>query len=116
MRQRAVQGQEGAVCTQVRSHTVAGGEAWGSRLIPPPSIHSLQQPFRGEYLGLTQNRKYQKLQAVAKDKLVMAEAVQKVNRANGKVSPVPWGVWGRRRAALTAPQPTEGAAAAAAHH
>ncbi|XP_048784652.1 unconventional myosin-Ia isoform X7 [Lagopus muta] len=49
--------------------------------------HSLQQPFRGEYLGLTQNRKYQKLQAVAKDKLVMAEAVQKVNRANGKKVP-----------------------------
>ncbi|XP_052521213.1 unconventional myosin-Ia isoform X1 [Tympanuchus pallidicinctus] len=49
--------------------------------------HSLQQPFRGEYLGLTQNRKYQKLQAVAKDKLVMAEAVQKVNRANGKTVP-----------------------------
>ncbi|XP_019466818.1 unconventional myosin-Ia [Meleagris gallopavo] len=48
---------------------------------------SLQQPFRGEYLGLTQNRKYQKLQAVAKDKLVMAEAVQKVNRANGKTVP-----------------------------
>ncbi|XP_042747568.1 unconventional myosin-Ia isoform X2 [Lagopus leucura] len=49
--------------------------------------HSLQQPFRGEYLGLTQNRKYQKLQAVAKDKLVMAEAVQKVNRASGKKVP-----------------------------
>ncbi|OXB52029.1 UNVERIFIED_CONTAM: hypothetical protein H355_002811, partial [Colinus virginianus] len=48
---------------------------------------SLQQPFRGEYLGLTQNPKYQKLQAVAKDKLVMAEAVQKVNRANGKTVP-----------------------------
>ncbi|XP_072214063.1 unconventional myosin-Ia isoform X1 [Excalfactoria chinensis] len=48
---------------------------------------SLKQPFRGEYLGLTQNRKYQKLQAVAKDKLVMAEAVQKVNRANGKTVP-----------------------------
>ncbi|XP_015742557.1 unconventional myosin-Ia isoform X1 [Coturnix japonica] len=48
---------------------------------------SLQQPFRGEYLGLTQNRKYQKLQEVAKDKLVMAEAVQKVNRANGKTVP-----------------------------
>ncbi|NXO05913.1 MYO1A protein, partial [Oriolus oriolus] len=45
---------------------------------------SLQQPFRGEYLGLKQNPKYQKLQAVAKDKLVMADTVRKVNRASGK--------------------------------
>ncbi|XP_030366372.1 unconventional myosin-Ia isoform X2 [Strigops habroptila] len=48
---------------------------------------SLQQPFRGEYLGLTQNPKYQKLHAVAKDKLVMADNVRKVNRANGKTVP-----------------------------
>lgn len=53
------------------------------------SIPSVQQPFQGEYLGLRQNPKYQKLQAVAKDKLVMAETVRKVNRASGKVSPVP---------------------------
>ncbi|KAM9368114.1 unconventional myosin-Ia [Phaethornis superciliosus] len=48
---------------------------------------SLQQPFQGEYLGLTKNPKYQKLHAVAKDKLVMAETVRKVNRANGKTVP-----------------------------
>ncbi|XP_015471122.1 unconventional myosin-Ia isoform X4 [Parus major] len=48
---------------------------------------SLQQPFRGEYLGLKQNSKYQKLQAVAKDKLVMADTVRKVNRASGKTVP-----------------------------
>ncbi|XP_065510609.1 unconventional myosin-Ia isoform X1 [Caloenas nicobarica] len=48
---------------------------------------SLPQPFQGEYLGLTQNPKYQKLNAVAKDKLVMADTVQKVNRANGKTVP-----------------------------
>ncbi|NXX80448.1 MYO1A protein, partial [Urocolius indicus] len=48
---------------------------------------SLQQPFRGEYLGLTQNPKYQKLYAVAKDKLVMADTVRKVNRASGKTVP-----------------------------
>lgn len=57
-------------------------------------VPSLQQPFRGEYLGLKQNPKYQKLHAVAKDKLVMADTVRKVNRANGKVrscfGPVPW--------------------------
>ncbi|NWI70570.1 MYO1A protein, partial [Todus mexicanus] len=61
---------------------------------------SLQQPFQAEYLGL-KNPKYQKLQAVAKDKLVMADNVRKVNRASGKVSHVPvpiaqgWGTWGR---------------------
>ncbi|NXW85931.1 MYO1A protein, partial [Alopecoenas beccarii] len=48
---------------------------------------SLPQPFQGEYLGLTQNPKYQKLNAVAKDKLVMADTVRKVNRANGKTVP-----------------------------
>ncbi|NXU79620.1 MYO1A protein, partial [Oreotrochilus melanogaster] len=48
---------------------------------------SLQQPFQGEYLGLTKNPKYQKLHAVAKDKLVMAETVRKVNRGNGKTVP-----------------------------
>ncbi|XP_074021093.1 unconventional myosin-Ia isoform X2 [Numenius arquata] len=48
---------------------------------------SLQQPFQGEYLGLTQNPKYQRLHAVAKDKLVMADTVRKVNKANGKTVP-----------------------------
>ncbi|NXJ23493.1 MYO1A protein, partial [Dicrurus megarhynchus] len=48
---------------------------------------SLPQPFRGEYLGLKQNPKYQKLHAVAKDKLVMADTVRKVNRASGKTVP-----------------------------
>ncbi|XP_058678073.1 unconventional myosin-Ia isoform X1 [Ammospiza caudacuta] len=48
---------------------------------------SLQQPFRGDYLGLKQNPKYQKLHAVAKDKLVMADSVRKVNRASGKTVP-----------------------------
>ncbi|NXQ29526.1 MYO1A protein, partial [Alaudala cheleensis] len=48
---------------------------------------SLQQPFRGEYLGLKQNPKYQKLHAVAKDKLLMADTVRKVNRASGKTVP-----------------------------
>ncbi|XP_037227240.1 unconventional myosin-Ia [Falco rusticolus] len=48
---------------------------------------SLQQPFQGEYLGLTQNPKYQKLHAMTKDKLVMADTVRKVNRASGKTVP-----------------------------
>ncbi|NXK74791.1 MYO1A protein, partial [Amazona guildingii] len=48
---------------------------------------SLQQPFSARYLDLTQNPKYQKLHAVAKDKLVMSDTVRKVNRANGKTVP-----------------------------
>ncbi|XP_038020347.1 unconventional myosin-Ia isoform X1 [Motacilla alba alba] len=48
---------------------------------------SLQQPFRGDYLGLKKDPKYQKLHAVAKDKLVMADTVRKVNRASGKTVP-----------------------------
>ncbi|NXV73882.1 MYO1A protein, partial [Atlantisia rogersi] len=71
----------------------SGGLVWGGLkgcmgwcwLTPSPT--SLQQPFRGEYLGLTQNPKYHKLHAVAKDKLVMADTVRKVNRANGKTVP-----------------------------
>ncbi|NWX22106.1 MYO1A protein, partial [Aegotheles bennettii] len=61
-----------------------GGCSWQ---LVTTSIPSLQQPFHGEYLGLAQNPKYQKLHAVAKDKLVMADTVRKVNRASGKVSP-----------------------------
>ncbi|NXC28641.1 MYO1A protein, partial [Campylorhamphus procurvoides] len=48
---------------------------------------SVQQPFRSDYLGLKQNPKYQKLHAVAKDKLVMADTVRKVNRTSGKTVP-----------------------------
>ncbi|NWR39500.1 MYO1A protein, partial [Tachuris rubrigastra] len=48
---------------------------------------SVQQPFRSDYLGLKQNPKYQKLHAVAKDKVLMADTVRKVNRANGKTVP-----------------------------
>ncbi|GAB0201287.1 unconventional myosin-Ia [Grus japonensis] len=63
-----------------------GGGVHGAVLADGP-IPSLQQPFQGEYLGLTQNPKYQKLHAVAKDKLVMADTVRKVNRASGKTVP-----------------------------
>ncbi|XP_053907248.1 unconventional myosin-Ia isoform X2 [Cuculus canorus] len=48
---------------------------------------SLAQPFCGEYLGLAQNPRYQKLHAVAKDNLVMADTVRKVNKASGKTVP-----------------------------
>ncbi|NWH67957.1 MYO1A protein, partial [Geococcyx californianus] len=48
---------------------------------------SLAQPFHGEYVGLAQNPRYQKLHAVAKDNLVMADNVRKVNWASGKTVP-----------------------------
>ncbi|NXT37308.1 MYO1A protein, partial [Pelecanoides urinatrix] len=63
-----------------------GGQCTGQHWLTV-SVPSLQQPFQGEYLGLTQNSKYQKLHAVAKDKLVMADTVRKVNRASGKTVP-----------------------------
>ncbi|XP_032641371.1 unconventional myosin-Ia isoform X2 [Chelonoidis abingdonii] len=48
---------------------------------------SLQQSFQGEYLGLQKNPKYRTLQTAAEGKLVLADTVQKVNRANGKTVP-----------------------------
>ncbi|XP_038234668.1 unconventional myosin-Ia isoform X2 [Dermochelys coriacea] len=48
---------------------------------------SLQQSFQGEYLGLRKNPKYRALHTVAEGKLVLADTVQKVNRANGKTVP-----------------------------
>ncbi|XP_030410515.1 unconventional myosin-Ia isoform X2 [Gopherus evgoodei] len=48
---------------------------------------SLQQSFQGEYLGLQKNPKYRALHTAAEGKLVLADTVQKVNRANGKTVP-----------------------------
>ncbi|XP_067385770.1 unconventional myosin-Ia [Emydura macquarii macquarii] len=48
---------------------------------------SVQQPFQGEYLGLQKNPKYRTLHAAAEGKLVLADTVRKVNRANGKTVP-----------------------------
>uniref|UniRef100_A0A7M4ETV7 Unconventional myosin-Ia n=1 Tax=Crocodylus porosus TaxID=8502 RepID=A0A7M4ETV7_CROPO len=47
---------------------------------------SVPEPFQGDYVGLQKNPKYQKLQAAARGKLVLADTVRKVNQANGKVS------------------------------
>uniref|UniRef100_A0A7M4EUK2 Unconventional myosin-Ia n=1 Tax=Crocodylus porosus TaxID=8502 RepID=A0A7M4EUK2_CROPO len=46
---------------------------------------SVPEPFQGDYVGLQKNPKYQKLQAAARGKLVLADTVRKVNQANGKV-------------------------------
>uniref|UniRef100_A0A7M4EUS7 Unconventional myosin-Ia n=1 Tax=Crocodylus porosus TaxID=8502 RepID=A0A7M4EUS7_CROPO len=48
---------------------------------------SVPEPFQGDYVGLQKNPKYQKLQAAARGKLVLADTVRKVNQANGKVRP-----------------------------
>lgn len=82
--QRALQGQEDPLPQKVPGQG-AGGAGELEAAVADGLVPSLQQPFRGEYLGLKQNPKYQKLHAVAKDKLVLADSVRKVNRANGKV-------------------------------
>ncbi|XP_037739614.1 unconventional myosin-Ia isoform X1 [Chelonia mydas] len=48
---------------------------------------SVQQSFQGEYLGLRKNPKYRALHTAAEGKLVLADTVRKVNRANGKTVP-----------------------------
>ncbi|XP_060108849.1 unconventional myosin-Ia-like isoform X2 [Heteronotia binoei] len=48
---------------------------------------SLLQPFQGEYVGLKDNPKYRKLQSTVDGKLVMADNVRKVNRADAKAFP-----------------------------
>ncbi|XP_076841414.1 unconventional myosin-Ib isoform X2 [Brachyhypopomus gauderio] len=45
---------------------------------------SVGQPFKGDYLEIDKNPKYQKLNIVLDEKLLLADVVNKVNRANGK--------------------------------
>lgn len=57
-----------------------------------PVLYSVGQPFKGDYVEVTKNPKYQKLNSLAEDKVLLADVVSKINRANGKVStssPVP---------------------------
>lgn len=49
-------------------------------------FHSVRQPFRGDYLEIKKNPKYQKLNSVVDEKVLLADVVNKINRANGKVS------------------------------
>uniref|UniRef100_A0A8C6UX69 Myosin IB n=1 Tax=Neogobius melanostomus TaxID=47308 RepID=A0A8C6UX69_9GOBI len=44
----------------------------------------VSQPFKGDYLEITKNPKYQKLNNVVEEKVLMADVVNKINRANGK--------------------------------
>ncbi|XP_072542091.1 unconventional myosin-Ib isoform X4 [Salminus brasiliensis] len=45
---------------------------------------SVGQPFKGDYLEINKNPKYQKLNSVMDEKVLLADVVNKINRANGK--------------------------------
>ncbi|KAG7253235.1 hypothetical protein CRUP_000018, partial [Coryphaenoides rupestris] len=45
---------------------------------------SVGQPFRGDYLEISKNPKYQKLSSSVEEKVLLADVVNKINRANGK--------------------------------
>uniref|UniRef100_A0A8C3A4C8 Unconventional myosin-Ib n=1 Tax=Cyclopterus lumpus TaxID=8103 RepID=A0A8C3A4C8_CYCLU len=45
---------------------------------------SVSQPFRGDYLEISKNPKYQKLNSAMEEKVLLADVVNKINRANGK--------------------------------
>lgn len=45
---------------------------------------SVSQPFKGDYLEITKNPKYQKLNNTVEEKVLLADVVNKINRANGK--------------------------------
>ncbi|XP_044158747.1 unconventional myosin-Ib isoform X3 [Bufo gargarizans] len=47
---------------------------------------SVGQPFQGDYLEITKNPKYKKLSDAIEDKIIIADTVSKINRANGKGS------------------------------
>ncbi|XP_051997932.1 unconventional myosin-Ib-like isoform X3 [Xyrauchen texanus] len=49
--------------------------------------NSVGQPFKGDYLEMTKNPKYQKLNSLVDDKVLLADVVSKINRANGKRAP-----------------------------
>ncbi|XP_029315695.1 unconventional myosin-Ib isoform X4 [Cottoperca gobio] len=45
---------------------------------------SVSQPFMGDYLEISKNPKYQKLNSAVDEKVLLADVVNKINRANGK--------------------------------
>ncbi|XP_042301845.1 unconventional myosin-Ib isoform X3 [Sceloporus undulatus] len=47
---------------------------------------SVGQPFQGAYLEISKNPKYKKLKDAVEEKIIIAEVVNKINRANGKCS------------------------------
>ncbi|KAI4896560.1 hypothetical protein NFI96_007802, partial [Prochilodus magdalenae] len=53
----------------------------GKKALYPSSVG---QPFKGDYLEINKNPKYQKLNSVMDEKVLLADVVNKINRANGK--------------------------------
>uniref|UniRef100_A0A665V592 Unconventional myosin-Ib n=1 Tax=Echeneis naucrates TaxID=173247 RepID=A0A665V592_ECHNA len=49
---------------------------------------SVSQPFKGDYLEISKNPKYQKLSSAMDEKVLLADVVNKINRANGKVGQI----------------------------
>ncbi|CAH2306620.1 unconventional myosin-Ib isoform X2 [Pelobates cultripes] len=45
---------------------------------------SVGQPFQGDYLEISKNPKYKKLSDSIEEKIIIADTVNKINRANGK--------------------------------
>ncbi|XP_053554567.1 unconventional myosin-Ib isoform X3 [Bombina bombina] len=45
---------------------------------------SVGQPFQGDYLEISKNPKYKKLSDAVEEKIIIADSVNKINRANGK--------------------------------
>uniref|UniRef100_A0A8C9S420 Myosin IB n=1 Tax=Scleropages formosus TaxID=113540 RepID=A0A8C9S420_SCLFO len=48
---------------------------------------SVGQPFKGDYLEMKTNPRYQKLNNLVEEKVILADIVNKINRANGKGAP-----------------------------
>uniref|UniRef100_A0A8C7MA31 Myosin IB n=1 Tax=Oncorhynchus kisutch TaxID=8019 RepID=A0A8C7MA31_ONCKI len=57
------------------------------KLLYMPLPSSVSQPFKGDYLEIQKNPKYQKLNSAMEEKVLLADLVNKINRANGKGSP-----------------------------
>uniref|UniRef100_A0A672IG85 Unconventional myosin-Ib n=1 Tax=Salarias fasciatus TaxID=181472 RepID=A0A672IG85_SALFA len=55
---------------------------------------SVSQPFKGDYLEISKNPKYQKLSSAVDDKVLLADVVNKINRANGKVGKITLKIYG----------------------
>uniref|UniRef100_A0A3P9KK67 Myosin IB n=1 Tax=Oryzias latipes TaxID=8090 RepID=A0A3P9KK67_ORYLA len=48
---------------------------------------SVSQSFKGDYLEIIKNPKYQKLHSAVDEKVLLADTISKINRANGKGTP-----------------------------
>uniref|UniRef100_A0A3Q3JYN9 Myosin IB n=1 Tax=Monopterus albus TaxID=43700 RepID=A0A3Q3JYN9_MONAL len=67
---------------------------------------SVSQPFKGDYLEISKNPKYQKLNNAVDEKVLLADVVNKINRANGKVRKMNKGLQGQVKASVPLPDLT----------